>query len=238
MRGPLDHGATNRRLAQGASAPTGGGMLSVSSSANLGALARTFGFRGAGGLRGADERSDAWDRVGVLLRILGWLMPVVGAVFAIHASARMPRPDPIEVTHTVSLSQFGLQVAFPSTWNLGVGQSATDFVATHSDTGAILAGAVTRSNPVAPGLDAAIDRIIEDQRGRLGTVQNVSRGVMAVGLLDARWVKLSFLREGELVRLRTVAVQRGPSTLTLTCTGGAPAQKVCDAAIRSVTMAH
>jgi hypothetical protein len=98
-------------------------------------------------------------------------------------------------------------------------------VATHSDTGAVLAGAVTRSNPLAPGLDVAIDQIIEDQRARLGTVQKMSRGVMAVGLLDARWVKLSILREGELMRLRTAAVQRGPSTLTLTCTGGAPAQK-------------
>lgn len=213
-------------------------MHSVPSTASLGALARTFGFRGAGGLGGADEVSDAWDRVGALLRIVGWLMAVVGAVFAVHASARMPRPAPIEIIHTVSLSEFGLQVALPSTWNLGAGQTGTDFVATHSDSGAILAGAVTRSDPLAPGLDAVIDQIIEDHRARLGTVQKMSRGVMAVGLLDARWVRLSFLRERELVRLRTVAVQRGPSTLTLTCTGGASAQKVCDAAIHSVTMAR
>jgi len=213
-------------------------MLNVPLTAGFGALARTLGFRATGGLQDADERSDAWDPVGAPLRIAGWLIVVAGAGLAIHASARMPRPAPIEVTHTVSLPEFGLQVRLPSTWNLGPGQPVTDFVATHSDTGAILAGAVTRTDPPAPGLDAAIDRIIEDQRARLGTVEKISRGVMAVGLLDARWLKLSFLREGEMVRLRTVAVQRGRSTLTLTCTGGAAAQKACEAAIQSVTMAR
>jgi hypothetical protein len=150
----------------------------------------------------------------------------------------MPRPAPIEVTHTVSLREFGLQITLPSTWKLGPDQPVTDFVATHSDTGAILAGAVTLSDPPAPELDAAIDRIIEDQQARLGTAERISRGAMAVGLLDARWLKLSFLRQGEAVRLRTVAVQRGLSTLMLTCTGGAAAQKACEAAIHAVAMAR
>src|SRR5262249_47354971 len=55
-----------------------------------------------------------------------------------------------------------------------------------------------------------------------GKVENIARGVMAIGLLDARWLKLAFVREGEPVRMRTVAVQRGESTLTLTCSGGSP----------------
>jgi hypothetical protein len=142
------------------------------------------------------------------------------------------------VTHTVSLAEFGLQVTLPSTWKLEPGQQGRDFVATHADTGAVLAGAVTVSDPPAPELDAIIDKFIEDQRVRLGTVDNISRGVMAVGLLDARWVKLSFSRQSEPVRMRVVAAQRGVSTLMLTCAGGAFAQKACDAAIRSVSMAR
>jgi len=184
------------------------------------------------------ERWAARDRVGALVKTVGLLIAVAGVALAIHASARVPRPAPIVVTHTVSLSQFGLQVTLPSSWELAPGQTGTEFVATHSDTGAILAGAVTLGDPPAPDLDAMIDRIIEDKRVRLGSVENITRGVMAVGLLDARWIKLSFPSHGELVRMRTVAVQRGPSILTLTCTGGAPAQKACDAAIHSVTMAR
>jgi hypothetical protein len=142
------------------------------------------------------------------------------------------------VTHTVSLPEFGLQVTLPSTWKLDVGEVGTDFVATHSDTGAALAGAVTVGDTPAPDLDATIDGIIEDQRAHSGTVENVSRGVMAVGLLEARWVKFSFPRQGKMVRTRTVAVQRGLNTLRLRCTGEAAAQKACDAAIHSISMAR
>ncbi len=217
---------------------TGGRMLNLLLTVGFGALARTIGFRLKERLQGVDERWDAWDRVGALLKIVGSLIAVAGIVLAINALARIPRPAPIEVTHTVSLRQFGLQVTLPSKWKLDSGLAGTDFVATHSDTGAILAGAVTVSDPPAPDLDGTIDRIIEDQRARLGTVEGISRGVMAVGLLDARWLKLWFPRQGETVGMRTVAVQRGQSTLTLTCTGGTPAQKACEAAIRSVTMAR
>ncbi len=144
----------------------------------------------------------------------------------------------MELTHTVYLSEFGLQVLVPSTWMVESGQEGADFVANHSETGASLAGAVTLSDPPAPDVDARIDGIIEEPRARLGNVTNIARGVMGVGLLEARWLKLSALRQGELVRMRTVAVQRGLSTLTLTCSGGAAAQKACDAAIRTVIMAR
>lgn len=217
--------------------PLRGGRMLNALMAGFGSLATTLGFRLTGRLQGADERWAARDRVGALLKTVGSLIAVAGVGLAIHATARIPPPAPIVVTHTVALPQFGLQVTLPSTWTLEPGQARTDFVATHSETGATLAGAVALSDPPAPDLDATINRIIENQRGR-GTVENISRGVMAVGLLDARWVKLSFQRQGEPVRVRTVAVQRGLSTLTLTCTGGAAAQKACNAAIRSVTTAR
>ena len=166
----------------------------------------------------------------------GSLVGLAGLVLAVNAFGRMPSPAPIELTHTLSFSQFGLQVVLPSTWKVDSGQRGADFVANHAGTGANLVGAVTVSDP--PNLDATIDRIIEEERARAGNVENIARGVMAIGLLDARWLKLAFVREGEPVRMRTVAVQRGESTLTLTCSGGSPAQKACDAVIRTISMAR
>jgi len=183
-------------------------------------------------------RSDAWNRFGPLLKVGGSLVALAGLVLAVNAFGRMPSPAPIELTHTLSFSQFGLQVVLPSAWKVDSGQRGTDFVAQHSDTGASLVGAITVSDPPAPNLDATVDRIIEEQRARLGNLESLARGVMAVGLLEARWLKLASVREGEPVRMRMVAVQRGQNTLTLTCSGGSAEQKACDAAIRTVSMAH
>ncbi len=188
---------------------------------------------------GYDElRNDAWDRFGSLLRVGGLLVTLAGLVLAVNAFGRMPSPAPIELTHTLSFSQFGLQVVLPSTWKVDSGQRSADFVANDAGTGASLVGAVTVSDPAAPDLDATLDRIIEEQRARAGNVESIARGVMGVGLLEARWLKLSALQRGELVRMRTVAVRRGQTTLTLSCSGGAAAQKACDAAIRTVAMAR
>jgi len=178
------------------------------------------------------------NRVLAVLKALGALIATAGIGFAINATARVPRPRPMAVTHTVSLAEFGLQVTLPSTWKLEPGQEGTDFVATDTRTGALLAGAIILNAPPAPRLDAVIDKLIEEQRSRLGAVENLSRGAIGVGLLDGQWVKLSFKRQGDPVRMKALAVQQGPRTLTLICTGGTPAQKACEAAIRSVTMAR
>jgi len=183
-------------------------------------------------------RNDGRYRFGSLLKIGGSLLALAGLVLAVNAFGRMPSPAPIELTHTLSFSQFGLQVVLPSTWQVDSGQRGVDFVAQHSETGASLVGAITVSDPPAPNLDATIDRIIEEQQARLGNLESLARGVMAVGFLEARWLKLASVREGESVRMRMVAVQRGQSMLTLTCSGGSAAQKACDAAIRTVSMAH
>ncbi len=183
-------------------------------------------------------RNDAWEQFGSLLKLSGLLVGLAGLILAVNAFGRMPSRAPIELTHTLSFSQFGLQVVLPSTWKVDPTLRGADFVANHSGTGASLVGAVTVSDPPAPDLDATIDRIIEEERARTGNVENIARGVMGVGLLEARWLKLSALQQGELVRMRTVAVRRGESTLTLTCSGGAAAQKACEAAIRTVAMAR
>src|SRR5215831_8605113 len=120
--------------------------------AGFGALATTPGVRLTGRLEGPDNRWATRDRIGALLKAVGSLIAVAGIVLAIHASARARQPVPILITHTVSLAEFGLQVTLPSTWKLESGQQGTDFVATHSGTGAILAGAVSVSDPPAPNL--------------------------------------------------------------------------------------
>lgn len=173
----------------------------------------------------------------LVLRTLGALVAIAGIGLTINAVARVPWPPPIVITHTVSLAQFGLRVTLPSTWKLEPGLAKTDFVATHFETGATLVGAVTLSASPPAELDFTIDRLIEDQRSRLGTAEIISRGVIAVGLLDAHWAKLSFSRHSDL-QMKALAVQRGLSTLTLICTGPAAAQKACDAAIQPETMAR
>ena len=147
--------------------------------------------------------SDHTDRAGGFLKIGGSVVTLAGLVLAVNAFGRMPSPSPIELTHTLSFYQFGLQVALPSTWKVDSGERGADFIANHAGTGARLVGAVTVSNPSAPDLDATIDRIIEEQRARTGNVENVARGVMGLGLLEARWLKLSCLERGRLVRVRT-----------------------------------
>lgn len=193
------------------------------------AVAKALGFRAAGKVQSISIRWNAW----ALLRI-GALIAIAGLFLAVgrHRTAQAP----LVVTHTVSLAEFGLQVILPSQCN--VKHSAQGFEAANPETGALLVGAVTVSDPPVPNLETMVDRIIERQRAQSGTVENISRGVMAIGLLDARWVKYSFPRDGEMVRARTIAVQRGPKTLTLTCTGGPPAQKGCDAIVHSVPMAR
>jgi hypothetical protein len=181
------------------------------------------------------KRSTFWK----VVLFLGVSVLTSGFVgLAIHASGRRPQPPPLVVTHTVSSPEFGVQVTLPSTWSFEPGHPGTDFVVAHSDTGAILVGAVTPSDPATRPLDATIDRIVEEQRARSGTVENVSRGAMPVGLVDARWMELSFPSKGNTARMKAVAFQRGPNTLTLMCTGEGPAQRTCEAAIHSVTMAH
>lgn len=172
------------------------------------------------------------------LATLGSLIALIGTCLAIHAFARSPRPAPMTVTHTLSLPEFGLKLTLPSAWKLEVGQTGNDFMATHSDTGAILGAAVEHSDPPASDLDATLNRIVEKERARSGVAKNISRGPMVVGVLAARWLKFSVSRQGERMPMRTVAVQRGLSTLTLSCTGGAPAQKACDAAVHQVGMPH
>jgi len=174
-------------------------------------------------------RRNVWTLVRIAALIaIGALL--VGAVR--HRAAQAP----LRVTHTVSLADFGLQVILPSPWNVKQEGSALGFEAVNPETGAALIGAVTVSDPPTPGLETIVDRIIERQRAQSGTVENISHGVVAIGLLDARSVKYSFLQSGQMVRARTVAVQRGPKTFTLTCIGGPAAQKSCDASVHSMTM--
>jgi hypothetical protein len=158
---------------------------------------------------------------------------------AIHASGRTPRPAQLAVTHTVSSPEFGVKLTLPSTWNFEPGHSGMNFVATHSETGATLMGTASASE-LATSKESIIERIVEEQRAHSGTVENVSRGVMASALVNARWVSLSYPSKGGTARMKTVAVafQRGRNTLTLTCTEEGRVQPVCEPAIRSVTMAH
>src|SRR5262249_58506417 len=110
------------------------------------------------------------------------------------------------------------------TWSLQPGPAGADFTATDSDTGAAMAGVVTVNEPHA-SLRVAIDRLVEDQRARFGTVESSSRGVTALGPLHAEWLEVSFRRPGEPRRIRTTALRRGAQILALTCNGGEPAQK-------------
>jgi hypothetical protein len=213
-------------------------MIPALLTTGLGVIATTVAFRLNRRALPAEERLHLWGALRALMRILGPMIVLAGFLGAIHASGRLlPRPAPMIIRHTVSLSDFGVEVTLPSTWTLEPGQERTDFVATDSDTGAVLAGVVSVTDPHA-SLRVAIDRIVEDQRARFGTVESSSRGLIGFGPLHAQWVELSFHGQGDPTRIKTIALRRGARILMLTCNGGERAQNACDSAIHPEAMAH
>lgn len=213
-------------------------MIPALLTTGLGVVATTVAFRLNRGVLPADERFRIWGAVRALMRILGPMIALAGVLWAIYASGGVPpRPAPMLVRHTVSLPEFGVEVTLPSTWSLQPGPAGADFAATDSDTGAAMAGLVTVNDPHA-SLRVAIDRLVEDQRARFGTVESSSRGVTALGPLNAEWLELSFRSQGEPTRIRTTAVRRGARILALTCNGGERAQNACAAAVRWTVMPH
>ena len=213
-------------------------MIPALLTTGLGVVATTFAFRLNRGVLPADERLHIWGAVRAVTRILGPMIALSGVLWAIYASGGVPpRPAPMLVRHTVFLPEFGVEVTLPSSWSLQPGPAGADFAATDSDTGAAMAGLVTVNDPHA-SLRVAIDRLVEDQRARFGTVESSSRGVTALGPLNAEWLELSFRSQGEPTRIRTTAVRRGARILALTCNGGERAQNACAAAVRWTVMPH
>jgi hypothetical protein len=195
------------------------------------AFVASIGSRARKEAQAVDNDRDTPDRATALVNFLRLLIAMVLIGSALYAASRISPPSSVLITHAVSLPEFGVQVVLPSTWTLEPGQSGADFVAADPVTGAVLAGAVTPSQSTS-NLEATIAQIIENQRVRWGTVENSSQGVLALGLRDARWVKLSFVQDGHAVRMKVIGVQRGPKTLMLTCTGEESAQSACMATIR------
>src|SRR5262252_7891633 len=146
-------------------------MIPALLTTGLGVVATTVAFRLNRGVLPADERFRIWGAVRALMRILGPMIAFAGVLWAIYASGGVPpRPAPMLVRHTVSLPEFGVEVTLPSTWSL--------------QPGAAVAGVVSVGNP-HDSLRVAIDRLVEDQRARFGTVESSSRGVTALGPLHA-----------------------------------------------------
>jgi hypothetical protein len=198
----------------------------------LGAIATSLSFRGNRDVLATNKRLHLWGAAKTLTRILAAIVALVGAFAAIDApGGRQPRPAPMVIRHTISSPEFGVQVTLPSTWSVKPGQAGTDFVATDSDTGAGLVGAVSVTHP-SDSLGVDLDRIVEDQRRRFGTEQSNSRGVISLGPLDAQWAELAYEGQGNPTRIRTIALRRGTTILTLTCNGGDRAQTACVTAIR------
>src|SRR5262249_32760384 len=77
-----------------------------------------------------------------------------------------------------------------------------------------------------------IDKIIDDHRARFGSGQNSSRGVLALGLLNAQWAELSYFGQATGTRVKTIALRRANRVLALTCSGDDPAQAACEAGIK------
>ena len=207
-------------------------MIETLLATGLGVIATTLGFRGSRVQPATQEHLDIVGAVKRLMRIVGPMAVLVGILSAVQAAgARMHRPDPMIVRHTVAIPEFGVQVTLPSTWNVGPSQPGTDFVASDSETGAILTGVVRITNANRP-LSADIDEIVEDHRARFGNEARGSRGVMALGLLHAQWAELAYPGQDTATSIRTIALRRGNRVLALTCNGDDRAQAACGAAIK------
>ncbi len=174
-------------------------MISAVLTAGLGAVATAIGFGLSGRAQDSEWRGDAWERAGAAIKILGAFVILLGFALLIQPS-RKPMADPIIVTHTLSSQALGLQLKLPSSWRLEASSDASSFKAVHDETGAVLLGNLA----VAPldDLNAAVEKVIAEERARSSFAEESSRGSVALGLLDGRWVELSLPDKGENVRAK------------------------------------
>jgi len=198
----------------------------------LGVIATTLGFRATQAGQATDEHLNLAGAAKRLMRIVGPMAVLVGVLWAIGATGgRLPRPDPMVVRHTVAFPEFGVQVTLPQTWSLEPTQAGTEFAAIDSETGATLTGAIRLTDSSKP-FSVEIDKIIDDHRARFGSGQNSSRGVLALGLLNAQWAELSYFGQATGTRVKTIALRRANRVLALTCSGDDRAQAACEAGIK------
>ena len=168
-----------------------------------------------------------------LMRIFGPMAVLIGLLWTVVAAGgRLSRPEPMVLRHTVAFPEFGVQVTLPQTWSVEPSRGGADFTARDSVTGATLTGEIRVTDPGKP-LKVDIDRIIEDHRAHFGDEQKTSRGVMALGPLNAQWSELSYYGQVTATRVKTIALRRGNRLLALTCNGEDRAQAACVAAIKS-----
>jgi hypothetical protein len=199
--------------------------------ARLGAIATTLGFGGIREEAATDKHLDVAAAAKGGMRIVAPMAVVAGMIWALHAAAgRLPPRDPMLLRQTVAFPEFGVQVTFPYTWSVNHSRGETHFAARDATTGAVLSGEIAVTEPSKP-LAAEIDRIVEQQRARLGPERKSSRGVMAFGLVYAEWAELSYDGLGNPLYIKTIALRRGNRVLALTCNGADQAQTACGAAI-------
>jgi hypothetical protein len=172
-----------------------------------------------------------------MLKVAAAVIGMAGVGLGIHVLGQIAPPAPMAVSHSISMPDFGVQVVLPGTWTLEAGSSGTRFVAAHSLTGAALTGAVATDDQQGDS-EAALDQLIENEGSRSGAAVNAARGVMMLGLLDARWVEFSTPGQDDSGRVKRIALQRKGRTLTFTCRGGASAQQQCLSVIHSLTFAR
>jgi hypothetical protein len=206
-------------------------MIQAFRATRLGAIAATLGFRGIREKAITDRHLDFAGAAKRAMGILGPVAVLAGMVWAFHAGdGRQSRRDPMVLRHTVELPEFGVQVTLPATWSVNPSEGKTQFVARDSTTGAVLSAEIAVSDP-SRRLAVDIDRILEQQRARLGPERRSSRGLLALGLFDAQWAELFYDGLGNPLRIKTIALRRGNRVLALTCNGGDQAQAACVAAI-------
>src|SRR5262249_9504273 len=160
--------------------------------ARLGAVATTLGLGGIREGAETDKRLDIAAMAKGGMRIIAPMALLAGMIWALHAAAgHLPPRDPMLLRQTVAFPEFGVQVVFPYTWSVNYSRGGTHLAARDATTGAVLSGEIAVTEPRKP-LATDIDRIVEQQRARLGPESKSSRGVMALGLLYAEWVELSY----------------------------------------------
>ena len=84
-------------------------MINAVLTVGFGAVAIAIGFGLSSRAQDAEGRSDAWDRAGALLKILGVFAVLLGVALLIRPSRNLMATR-ILVTHTLSSRGSGLQV--------------------------------------------------------------------------------------------------------------------------------
>jgi hypothetical protein len=212
-----------------------------------GAWTCLLAWRLVGKRPGESRRWDRWhSRFGKLLKVVGPILSVIGMAVLVPAiiearsrpGVEPPPADPALRAKggIVRSDPMRFELAFEPSWEIQPRRAEVDVLVLHPDSGAILVASAQVTRPRGASATKILDEVLEGRRQHWGAVEDVSRGATKIGGVGARWVAFTVPRGEDAARMKVTVAQRGPYTLSFSCTGAEEAQEACDEALARALM--